>query len=328
MELAKYKKFLIIILLCELRNNIANNCCYNCCCEICHDCIEILKEKETVNENLEDLNENYDFVINDDNHIENKNFIAVNYENSKNKYNLEGLKTINSTCFNLKGDEYSKLKDIYINAFLFFVNIKEEDGSYKKTEDYIFEGEDKDGHYNFKENIGIERNQVPFWNWCDILIQDKTSSFYFICEQVINKIVREDSPIYNFKEIVFFLFGYLNEFIEKNKENKIDSSDIASLKKEIKEKNKKLELLRKELIGLKNVLERNARENNKVPEEEKLYCPFIVIEFPTNKDPKINVALNDNKTKAHFGFDEVISMYGDLDAVSKIGNNPNFSKSI
>ena len=119
-----------------------------------------------------------------------------------------------------------------------------------------------------------------------------------------------------------------NEFNEKNKENKIDSGDIASLKKEIKEKNKKLDLLRKELIGLKNVLERNARENNKVPEEEKLYFPFIVIEFPTNKDPKINVALNDNKTKAHFGFDEVISMYGDLDAVSKIGNNPNFSKLI
>ncbi len=118
-----------------------------------------------------------------------------------------------------------------------------------------------------------------------------------------------------------------NDFIEKNKESKIDSGDIATLKKEIKEKNKKLELLRKELIGLKNVLERNARENNKVPEEQKLYFPFIVIEFPNNKDPKINVALNDNKTKAHFGFDEVISMYGDLDAVSKIGNNPNFSKS-
>ena len=234
MELAKYKKFLIIILLCELRNNIANNCCYDCCCEICHDCINLKtvnKNGEDLNENYdfdinddnheEDLNENYDFVINDDNHIDNKNFIAVNYENSKNKYSLEGLKTINSTCFNLKGDEYSKLKDIYINAFLFFVNIKEEDGSYKKTEDYIFEGEDKDGHYNFKENIGIERNQIPFWNWCDILIQDKTSSFYFICEQVINKIVQEDSPIYNFKEIVFFLFGYLNEFIEKIKKKKL-----------------------------------------------------------------------------------------------------------
>ena len=51
-----------------------------------------------------------------------------------------------------------------------------------------------------------------------------------------------------------------------------------------------------------------------------------MIEFPTNKDPRIKVALNENQTKAHFGFDEVISMYGDLDAVSKIGNHPNFSK--
>ena len=233
MGLTKYKKFLIIILLCELRNNIANNCCYDCCYEICHDCINletVNKNEENLNENYdfdinddnhgEDLNENYDFDINDNNHIDNKNFIAVNYENSKKKYSLKGLKTINSKCFNLKGNEYSKLKDIYINAFLFFVNIKEEDGSYKKTEDYIFEGKDKYGHYKFKENIGIERNQVPFWNWCDILIQDK-SSFYFICEQVINRIVRKDSPIYNFKEIVFFLFGYLNEFIEKNKEKKL-----------------------------------------------------------------------------------------------------------
>ena len=116
-----------------------------------------------------------------------------------------------------------------------------------------------------------------------------------------------------------------SELNEKN-DNKIDSGDIASLKKEIKEKNNKLELLKMELIGLKNVLERNAKENEKIPEQQKLYFPFIVIEFPSNKDPKINVALNDNKTKAHFGFDEVISMYGDLDAVSKIGNHPNFSK--
>ena len=116
-----------------------------------------------------------------------------------------------------------------------------------------------------------------------------------------------------------------NESNEINKENKINSADIASLKKEIKEKDKKLELLKKELMGLKNVLERNARENEKVPEDQKLYFPFIVIEFPTNKDPRIKVALNENQTKAHFGFDEVISMYGDLDAVSKIGNHPNFS---
>ena len=117
-----------------------------------------------------------------------------------------------------------------------------------------------------------------------------------------------------------------SELNEKNNENRIDSADIATLKKEIKEKSNKLELLKMELIGLKNVLERNGKENDKINANQKLYFPFIVIEFPTNKDPKINVALNDNKTKAHFGFDEVISMYGDLDAVSKIGNHPNFSK--
>ena len=36
-----------------------------------------------------------------------------------------------------------------------------------------------------------------------------------------------------------------SESIENIKENKINSNDIASLKKEIKEKEKKLELLRK-----------------------------------------------------------------------------------
>ena len=289
MELTKYKKFLIIILLCELRNNIANNCCYDCCCEICHDCINLKtvnKNGENLNENYdfginddnheEDLNENYDFVINDDNHIDNKNFIAVNYENSKKKYSLKGLKTINSKCFNLKGNEYSKLKDIYINAFLFFVNIKEEDGSYKKTEDYIFEGEDKDGHYNFKENIGIERNQVPFWNWCDILIQDKTSSFYFICEQVINKIVREDSPIYNFKEIVFFLFGYLNEFIEKNKEKKTFT---------IEEYTSQVESMLKIFLYITQGLERCA-----AGQYEAIQTAFINVldDFLKHNDVKIN----------------------------------------
>ena len=68
-----------------------------------------------------------------------------------------------------------------------------------------------------------------------------------------------------------------NEFIEKSKENKIDSGDIAQLKKEIKEKSSKLELLRMELIGLKNVLERNAREKDTVHEEQKLYFPFIFL---------------------------------------------------
>ena len=117
-----------------------------------------------------------------------------------------------------------------------------------------------------------------------------------------------------------------NEGDEKYNEGKIDSNDIIILKKEIKEKNEKVILLSKELQGLKNVLERNKREDENIPEDKKLFFPFIVIEFQKNKDPKVNVALNENQTKAHFGFDEADAMYGDLDAVSKIGNHPNFSK--
>ena len=189
----------------------------------------------------------------------------------------------------------------------------------------------------------------------DIIKQSGTTTYKAISDQIVNEINEKSSKdeknirrrIYDslnvMKSMKLFrrdknskniLWNYdqeldpLNENENKNdfnEKNKIDSGDIATLKKEIKEKRNKLDLLKMELIGLKNVLERNARENNKVPEDQKLYFPFIVIEFPANKDPKINVALNDNKTKAHFGFDEVISMYGDLDAVSKIGNHPNFS---
>ena len=117
-----------------------------------------------------------------------------------------------------------------------------------------------------------------------------------------------------------------NEGDEKNNEYKIDSWNIVELKKEIKEKKEKVNLLTKDLHGLKNVLERNKREDENIPENNKLFFPFIVIEFSSDKTPKINVALNENQTKAHFGFDEAEAMYGDLDAVSKIGNHPNFAK--
>ena len=117
-----------------------------------------------------------------------------------------------------------------------------------------------------------------------------------------------------------------NEGDEKNNEFKEDSKNIIELKKAIKEKREKCALLNKELIGLKNVLERNHKEDANVPENNKLYFPFIVIEFQNNKEPKINIALNEDQTKAHLGFDEADAMYGDLDMVSKIGNHPNFSK--
>ena len=127
-------------------------------------------------------------------------------------------------------------------------------------------------------------------------------------------------------------FDPLNEIENKNKakdinnEFKVESGNIVELKKKIKEKREKCKLLSQELTGLKNVLERNNKENENISENDKLYFPFIVIEFKSNKDPKINIALNENQTNAHLGFDEGDTMYGDLDMVSKIGNHPNFSK--
>ena len=226
-------------------------------------------------------------------------------------------------------------------------NIKTKNSFYSENSDSASQSQDDSpkntsqklkSHYTSSRNTAFGLKEISK-RVMEIIKQSGKTTYKAISDQIVNEINEKSSKdeknirrrIYDSLNVEIDPLNEIenkNEFIEKNKENKIDSSDIASLKKEIKEKNKKLELLRKELIGLKNVLERNARENNKVPEEEKLYFPFIVIEFPTNKDPKINVALNDNKTKAHFGFDEVISMYGDLDAVSKIGNNPNFSKSI
>ena len=70
-----------------------------------------------------------------------------------------------------------------------------------------------------------------------------------------------------------------NEGDEKNNEYKIDSWNIVELKKEIKEKKEKVNLLTKDLHGLKNVLERNKREDENIPENNKLFFPFIVIKL-------------------------------------------------
>lgn len=75
---------------------------------------------------------------------------------------------------------------------------------------------------------------------------------------------------------------------------------------------------------MNTIIERNKR-NGTYNEGEKIYFPFIIIEFPEsiNEDNgnKIKVAMNDNKTQAHFAFDSSNTLYGDLDAILKIGNN-------
>ena len=71
----------------------------------------------------------------------------------------------------------------------------------------------------------------------------------------------------------------------------------------------------------------------KIEEGKKIYFPFLIIEFPVDdnnnnnidNDGKIKVSMNENQSKAHFGFDCANKLYGDLDAVAAIGSNINFN---
>jgi hypothetical protein len=131
------------------------------------------------------------------------------------------------------------------------------------------------------------------------------------------------------KQSKTIMWNYAQEYDPLNEiydEYKTESDNIIELKKEIKIKKENANLLEKELQALKNVLDRNKRDDEKIPENKRLYFPLIIVEFFSNKEQKINVALNEDQTKAHLGFDEANFMYGDLEIISKIGNHPKFSK--
>lgn len=98
---------------------------------------------------------------------------------------------------------------------------------------------------------------------------------------------------------------------------------ISKMKQEINTKKNKLNVLQKQLECLNTILDRNKKNQN-YDEGKRIYFPFIIIEFPEkshNQENKIKVAMNETKTQAHFAFDSSNKLYGDLDAILKIGNN-------
>ena len=98
---------------------------------------------------------------------------------------------------------------------------------------------------------------------------------------------------------------------------------ISKMKQEINTKKNKLNILKKQLECLNTILDRNKKNEN-YDEGKRIYFPFIIIEFPEkshNQENKIKVAMNETKTQAHFAFDSSNKLYGDLDAILKIGNN-------
>ncbi len=108
------------------------------------------------------------------------------------------------------------------------------------------------------------------------------------------------------------------------------NNDYEKLSDKINLKKQKVLTLKKELKYLKDILIRNKKM--KIEEGKKIYFPFIIIEFPVDdnnnnidNDGKIKVSMNENQSKAHFGFDCANKLYGDLDAVTVIGSNINLN---
>ena len=94
---------------------------------------------------------------------------------------------------------------------------------------------------------------------------------------------------------------------------------VRELRIKIEKKAAKKDILNKELQGLRYILERNKFLNKDFKEESKIYFPFIILETEKNLKEDLDIVLNSNKTKAHFGFDKAIGLYGDLEAMVKIG---------
>ena len=109
------------------------------------------------------------------------------------------------------------------------------------------------------------------------------------------------------------------------------NNDYEKLSDTINLKKQKFLTLKKELKYLKDILIRNKKM--KIEEGKKIYFPFLIIEFPVDdnnnnnidNDGKIKVSMNENQSKAHFGFDSANKLYGDLDAVTVIGSNINLN---
>lgn len=107
------------------------------------------------------------------------------------------------------------------------------------------------------------------------------------------------------------------------KEDNIDQLEyIKTLNQEIRIKQTKYNTLQREYKSLNTVLDRNKSRNDSYEEKTKILFPFIIIEFPNKSgDSKVKVSMNETKTQAHFAFDSADKLYGDLDAISKIGHN-------
>ena len=314
------------------------------------------KNKITFINNKENINIIPQFYTSKINNIFNKNLQEKNKEEINQKVDLDkNNSTIIETIQRIPSDD--KISDKIKNSITGF---SEDYNNYSSSSPKNrMESQSKNNKiqisstkFNFQRNsrnnsYGLKEisNRVM-----DIIKENGQTTYKDISDQIVKEIkeknLREEKNLrrriydslnvmrnlnlfYQDKQSKTIMWNYAQEYAplnEKYDENKTELDNITELKKEIKIKKENANLLEKELQALKNVLDRNKRDDEKIPENKRLYLPLIIVEFFSNKEQKINVALNEDQTKAHLGFDEANFMYGDLDIISKIGNHPEFSK--
>jgi hypothetical protein len=122
--------------------------------------------------------------------------------------------------------------------------------------------------------------------------------------------------------------NFNNLYNVNSNELKLLNDKIKDIDNKVNLKKQKYNALNLELLSLQSILDRNKKPNmENIDENKKIYFPFIIIEFPeklnSSNEGKIKIAMNESRTKAHFGFDSANRLYGDLDAITKIKQNNN-----
>ena len=278
------------------------------------------------------LNENFNHLLTNSLKNDNFNFSFINNSLSSNKED----NNINL----IENNKKKKKKSLIKNNILLEKKKKREKKEFKKIFKQKIIKNPKKLNFGLKE---ISSKVI------EIIKREKQTSYKEISDEIINNI--NESGTKDEKNIRRRIYDSLNvmksinlfskdkrtkkifwntkneneeiDVLDNNEKNNLNK-EIEKILNELKLKNEKINNLSEELKSLKYIIERNKKIDNIIDENKKIYCPFLILEFPyykpENNKREIKVSINENNTKIHIGFDSANQLYADLDAISKIKN--------
>lgn len=103
------------------------------------------------------------------------------------------------------------------------------------------------------------------------------------------------------------------------------NAQISQINQEMSLKDVRLNMLKAQYDCLNCLMKRNIQIDNFIDNRQKIYFPFLIIEFPDKEgdEGKVIINLNEGKTQAYLAFNTANKLYGDVEAVLKLFN---FSK--